>query len=94
MWMRLLLMKTLTNLSRELESVFTKLDKRVRLSTAKSLQQWIVECVSALAYTLTLAISMVIMVSAIAVVFLYLIIAHMIELLIRTWKDFTNNGKK
>ena len=85
-------MKTLTNLSRELESVFTKLDKRVRLATAKSLQQWIVECVSALAYTLTLAISMVIIVSAIAVVFLYLIIAHMIELSIKAWKDFTNNG--
>lgn len=92
MWMRLLLMKTLTNLSRRLEEVFTNLDQRVKLSTAKSLQQWIVECVSALAYTLTLAISMVIIVSAIAVVFLYLIIAHMIELSIKAWKDFTNNG--
>ena len=85
-------MKTLTNLSRRLEEVFTNLDQRVKLSTAKSLQQWIVECVSALAYTLTLAISMVIIVSAIAVVFLYLIIAHMIELSIKAWKDFTNNG--
>ena len=92
MWMRLLLMKTLTNLSRRLEEVFTNLDQRVKLSTAKSLQQWIVECVSALAYTLKLAISMVIIVSAIAVVFLYLIIAHMIELSIKAWKDFTNNG--
>ena len=85
-------MKTLTNLSRRLEEVFTNLDQRVKLSTAKSLQQWIVECVSALAYTLTLAISMVIIVSAIAVVFLYLIIAHMIELSIKAWKDFTNSG--
>lgn len=91
--MRLLLMKTLSNLARELESVFNKLDQRVRLKTSKSLQQWVVECVSALAYTLTLAVSMFIMVLAVMLVLIYLITAHMIELLIKGFKELHQHIK-
>mgnify|MGYP003137230976 CR=1 FL=1 len=93
MWMRLLLMKTLSKLVKDLEDIFNSLNNRLKSKTSKSLQQWFVECVTVLAYTLTLAISILLMFSAIVLVFIYVVIAHTVELSIKAGKEFYNHMK-
>ena len=94
MWMRLRLMQTLSKLAKDLESVFNSLDQKVQSKTSKSLQQWVVECVSALAYTLTLAVSFFLMVSAVGIVLLFLITSYMVELSVKGCKELYEYAKR
>ena len=86
-------MKTLSKLVKDLEDIFNSLNIRLKSKRSKSLQQWFVEYVTVLAYTLTLAISILLMFSAIVLVFIYVVIAHTVELSIKAGKEFYNHMK-